>query len=454
MPRTEDFAAHANATNRAPQNAGTADLDLLGIGFGPSNLSLAIAIEEYNREHSRDQGLATRFLDAKQSFSWHNGMLLPETTMQISFLKDLVSLRTPTSPYTFVNYLHDRGRLPDFINLQTFFPSRQEFHDYLLWAADRISVPVSYGVEATKIDWQAGRFVVTTAGRAGTTGSAEMPTTETITARNVVIGAGLQPSLPEGIIPSPRAFHNHELIATLAKLPSRPNRSFLVVGSGQSAAEVTAHLHETYGDAEVHASFRRFGYTPSDDTPYANRIFDPEAVEEYYTAPSELKQRLMNYHRLTNYSAVDGGLIKEIYRREYDERVRGTRRLTVHRVTEIADLQEHDDSVSITLRDLAGRHSTRLTVDAVVFATGYAPFDIRKLLGPTIDQVAAFERELPVVERDYSFRLPGVKGRIYLNGGVEHTHGLSSSLLSNVPIRAADILGSMITEEERCVAHA
>jgi L-ornithine N5-oxygenase len=55
--------------------------------------------------------------------------------LQISFLKDLVTLRNPTSPYSFVNYLKAHGRLVDFINLGTFYPCRMEFNDYLRWVA-------------------------------------------------------------------------------------------------------------------------------------------------------------------------------------------------------------------------------------------------------------------------------------------------------------------------------
>ncbi len=52
---------------------------------------------------------------------------------------DLVTQRDHTSSYSFLNYLNDRGRLSAFINLQTFTPSRREFHDYLPWAACRLS---------------------------------------------------------------------------------------------------------------------------------------------------------------------------------------------------------------------------------------------------------------------------------------------------------------------------
>jgi L-ornithine N5-oxygenase len=83
--------------------------DILGIGFGPSNLALAIALDEEVRFLERKPRM--RFLDRQADFTWHGGMLLPDSHMQISFLKDLVSLRDPTSPFSFVNYLHKKGRL-------------------------------------------------------------------------------------------------------------------------------------------------------------------------------------------------------------------------------------------------------------------------------------------------------------------------------------------------------
>lgn len=439
MPTTQQRVESDSLTAELPNGVIPSSVDILGIGFGPTNLSLAIAIEENNQDLPGRQKLSARFLEAKQQFGWHNGMLLPNATMQISFLKDLVSLRAPTSPYTFVNYLHEKQRLSDFINLKTFFPSRKEFHDYLLWAANRVSTPVSYGLAAKQIEWHAGRFAVTTAQSANADAS-------TIYARNIVIGMGYRPVLPEGIVPSSRIFHNHDLLSSLKTLPARPNMRFLVVGAGQSAAEVVAYLHEAYRDAEVHASLRRFGYSPSDDTPYVNRIFDPASVDDFYTAPPELKKRLLAYHWPTNYAAVDAELINELYRREYDETIGGVRRLHVHRTTEVERLDEDGNGVAVVLRDLGGRHSKQLNVDAIVFATGFKAFDLRDLFGSTINPAPAFNGGLPVVRRNYSLDLPSIPGRIYLNGGVQHSHGLTSSLLSNVAVRAADILDAISTD--------
>jgi L-ornithine N5-oxygenase len=70
-------------------------------------------------------------------------MLLDDATMQVSFLKDLVTLRNPTSEFSFLCYLHSKGRLIDFINHKNLFPLRVEFHDYFAWAAAGRG-PVSY----------------------------------------------------------------------------------------------------------------------------------------------------------------------------------------------------------------------------------------------------------------------------------------------------------------------
>lgn len=437
MPAMQQGVESYDLTDKVPRLGKSKLVDILGIGFGPSNLSLAIAIEESNQKKSGKEKLTAQFLEAKSEFSWHKGMLLPNATMQISFLKDLVSLRTPTSPYSFVSYLHEKQRLVDFVNLKTFFPSRKEYHDYLVWAAKRISIPVSYGVAARHIDWQSGCFTVKTF-LTGDEDAAGM-----IFARNIVIGMGYQPVLPEGVLPSARVFHNHNLLSSIAALPSRPSRRFLVVGAGQSAAEVIAYLHETYSDAEIHASLRRFGYSMADDTPYVNRIFNPASVDEFYTAPAELKKQLLAYHWPANYSAVDSDLINELYRREYSELIDKSRRLYIHKTTSVSQIEEDADGVNIVISDIGGRHSQKIRVDALIFATGFRPFDMRDMLGPSINADIAFDENQPIVNRDYSLPLPDISGKIHLNGSVEHSHGLTSTLLSNVAMRAADILDAI-----------
>jgi L-ornithine N5-oxygenase len=68
---------------------------------------------------------------------------------------------------------------------------------------------------------------------------------------------------------------------------------FLVVGGGQSAAEVTRHLHRSYPKALVECAFNSYGFQPADDSPYANKVFDPQAVDHFFDAEDDVRVELM-----------------------------------------------------------------------------------------------------------------------------------------------------------------
>ncbi|WP_243707349.1 SidA/IucD/PvdA family monooxygenase [Micromonospora sp. KC606] len=409
--------------------------DLIGIGFGPSNLALAVAVAEHEHEHA----LAAAFLESKPAFRWHEGMLIDGATMQVSFLKDLVTLRDPSSAYSFLSYLHEKGRLIDFINHKELYPSRTEFHDYFAWAAARLEHLVTYECAVTHIEpvWAGDRiahFAV------HTRRSPDRP----LPARNLVLATGLRPRMPDGVQPGPRVWHNHELLYRTGPLHDTAPRRLVVVGAGQSAAETAEYLHRTFGTAEINLVFARYGFSPADDSPFANRIFDPAAVDDFFAADDETKQRLLKYHANTNYSVVDLELIDELYRRHYQERVNGHERLRFLKASRIASLDERDDTVVVRVaHQLDGTIST-IEADAVVFATGYRPPDHTPLLGGVADLVVRDTAGRPVVDRDYRLRLRvPATGGIYLQGGTEHTHGITASLLSNSAVRAGEILASI-----------
>ncbi|KAL8883237.1 MAG: hypothetical protein Q9192_007331, partial [Flavoplaca navasiana] len=110
--------------------------DLVCIGFGPASLAIAIAL------HDRAIDARVLYIEKQRSFIWHAGMLLPDARMQISFLKDLATLRDPTSKFTFINYLKSKNRLVAFTNLSTFLPLREEYNDYMSWCASHFEEDV------------------------------------------------------------------------------------------------------------------------------------------------------------------------------------------------------------------------------------------------------------------------------------------------------------------------
>src|SRR5258708_26648482 len=112
------------------------DVELLAIGAGPSNLALAVALEELAPD---DLARNSVLIERSDAVAWQQGLLLPWVTSQISFLKDLVTLRNPSSRFSFVNYLHSIGRLDEFINMGGLWPYRTEISSYLAWVADSLA---------------------------------------------------------------------------------------------------------------------------------------------------------------------------------------------------------------------------------------------------------------------------------------------------------------------------
>jgi L-ornithine N5-oxygenase len=430
--------------------------DLVGIGFGPSNLALAIAATEHN-EVADGQPLSVRFLERQPAFGWHRGMLLDDATMQVSFLKDLVTLRNPASRFSFLSFLHDRERLIDFINHKSLFPLRLEFHDYLEWAAQKVDNLVSWDSEVVGIAPVEEAGVIAYLDVTAVTGG------ETVTwrARNVVLGTGLVPRLPDGVTASDRVWHSEHLLGhverfeaghpgEVASAQSTPPSRFIVVGAGQSAAEVTSFLHQRYPTAEVCAVFSRYGYSPADDSPFANRIFDPAAVDDFYDAPADVKAMLVDYHGNTNYSVVDGELIEDLYRRAYQEKVTGNQRLKMLNVCRVRDVIETEDGVEAVIESLNTGEKSDLRADVIVYSTGYRPADPYPMLGELGALCPPDETGRVQLERDYRVVTePDLECGIYLQGGSEHTHGLSSSLLSNSAVRAGEILDSIVRRGAR-----
>ncbi|AZM51501.1 L-lysine 6-monooxygenase [Streptomyces sp. WAC 01529] len=425
--------------------------DVVGIGFGPSNLSLAIALEEFRAKDPQNE-INALFLERQLSFGWHRNMLLPSATMQISFLKDLVTFRNPTSSFSFIAYLHESGRLPQFVNNQDFFPTRQEFHQYLEWAQARVADRIAYDSKVTSIRLPPGadaeradRLRLEVADATGRTG-------RVVEARNVVISTGLVPSMPEGTERDERVWHSSEFLEKYHRADPGELRRVAVVGAGQSAAEITRFLYDELPHAEVWAVIPSYGYSVADDTPFANQIFDPGAVDDYYYGTDQTREAFWRYHRNTNYSVVDDEVIRALYRRSYDDEVRNVERLHFLNLSRVTGVKRVGAETRVSLQVGPDAEVRELDFDALICATGYQTMEPTGLLGELDRHCLRDEAGRYRVERDYRIVTdPEMRCGIYLQGGTEHTHGLTSSLLSNIAVRSGEIADSIIS---RCVERA
>ncbi|KIK69359.1 hypothetical protein GYMLUDRAFT_67995 [Collybiopsis luxurians FD-317 M1] len=384
--------------------------DLIGVGFGPSNVAIAGAlIEKWGVPQSEPQKSIQKvlFIEKHPTFQWHPGMLLPGAQMQISFLKDLATLRSPQSPLTFMNYLHVHDRLSAFINRGSFTPSRKEFADYLGWAARYVEekgVNVNYGQEVVGID-ESPDGLVTVTSRSVSDGQLHVFIT-----RNLVVSPGGRPRIPTAVAPLLKdpsilerstLLHSSEykycvdrLLKSISSGMPRPLR-VAVIGGGQSAAEVTINLLNLLGDIpagngavghRVDMIIRKGSLKPSDDTPFSNEIFDPEITSAWFGTNEQGRDRIMTEYKSTNYSVVNPRTVEALYEIIYDQKVEDAiasrnlnkstppPRINIRSHMHIPALKyvEPSKTFSFTLQNIRTREIFEdERYDAVICATGY-----------------------------------------------------------------------------------
>ena len=300
--------------------------DLVCVGFGPASLAVAVAIHDALEAGQLATAPRVLFLEKQGRFAWHAGMLLPGAKMQISFIKDMASLRDPRSNFTFLNYLHCHGRLVEFTNLGTFLPSRNEYEDYLRWCAGHFDDVVSYGSEVLSVHPQQG----TAAASGGPLEIFEVVSRDVATgaearyrAKNVILAIGGQPSIPR-VLPaaSPKVVHSSQyahLVPRILTNTSAPYR-VAVVGAGQSAAEIFSNVQTLYPNSRTWMVMRSEFLKPSDDSPFVNSIFNPEFVDSLYPRSTQDRRHLISSAKATNYGVVRLELIEKLYELMYDQR--------------------------------------------------------------------------------------------------------------------------------------
>jgi L-ornithine N5-oxygenase len=416
----------------------TLEYDVIGLGFGPANLAIAVALDEDRRV--REHGLRYCFLEKKPAFEWHGGMLLDDSRMQISFLKDLATLRNPSSRYTFINYLHEKRRLEAFINISTFTPSRLEYNDYLGWAAAQFSDRVHYGEEVIGVEPVLDGGEVT---RVKVISRLADGRTRARITRNLVVSIGGEPVVPAAFRPlkgDARVMHSSAYLERIHAC-GEPKR-LAVLGSGQSAAEIFSDLCSRYPNAEVSLVMRSQALRPADDSPFINEIFDPSYTDVVYGQSPEEREAFIQANAQTNYSVVNLDLIESIYHRLYLQKVTGHAPHSLLPQRTIEAVQAGDAGIRLTLSGPQGVED-RL-YDAVVLATGYRRDGYKSLLGGLAEHLGEG------VERDYRLCCqPQMSAGIFLQGCCEASHGLSDTLLSVLAIRSQEVVDALLDDRRQ-----
>ncbi|KAI9835356.1 MAG: hypothetical protein M1838_005324 [Thelocarpon superellum] len=386
--------------------------------------------------------------------------------MQISFVKDLATLRNPRSEFTFLNYLHSQGRLAPFTNLGTFLPLRLEYEDYMRWCAGSFQHVVAYGQEVLAVTPQTpayssapvASFVVS---------SRDLRSGQIIhrRSRHVIVAVGGKPQIPPSLPQHhPRVIHSSQYAAAVPALLSDAHQPYriAVLGSGQSAAEIFHDLRSRYPRAATSLIIKGSALRPSDDSPLyvllnnsaglgklmrhsVNEIFDPDRVDDVYYQPAGARAAALSLDRGTNYGVVRLELLEQIYMDMYTQRLmdadeeRWQHRILPYRVVDRVAVKHAESGLRLHLRATADAPTNgaimseplTLDVDALLVATGYLRNAHEELLRP-LEHLRAKpntrDHRLWEVARDYRVALDPTKvdaeAGIWLQGCNESTHGV------------------------------
>ncbi|MEU4133194.1 lysine N(6)-hydroxylase/L-ornithine N(5)-oxygenase family protein [Streptomyces wuyuanensis] len=400
--------------------------DFIGIGLGPFNLGLACLTEPVDE-------LNGLFLESKPDFEWHSGMFLDGAHLQTPFMSDLVTLADPTSPYSFLNYLKEKGRLYSFYIRENFYPLRTEYNDYCRWAAAKLS-SIRFGTTVTRVEYEAEDEVYAVRTTAG----------ETFRGRRLVLGTGTPPYVPDSCRELDGDFvHNSRYLQAKEELQRKG--SITLVGSGQSAAEI---YYDLLAEIDVHGYrlnwvTRSPRFFPLEYTKLTLEMTSPEYVDYFHALPEATRYRLETQQK-NLFKGIDGDLINEIFDLLYQKSLGGpvpTRLLTN---TALCTASYENGAYTLGLRQEEQEKDFEIRTEGLILATGYR-YVTPEFLDPVRDRLRWDGQGRFDVARNYSIDTTG-RGVFLQNAGV-HTHSITSPDLGMGAYRNAYIIAELLGRE-------
>ncbi|TDD31834.1 lysine 6-monooxygenase [Nonomuraea terrae] len=413
----------------------SAPYDLLGVGIGPFNLSLAAlsdGVPEVN----------ALFLDAKPAFSWHPGLLMEGTVLQVPFLADLVTMADPTSQWSYLNYVRRHDRMFSFFFSERFHIPRREYDHYCRWVAERLP-SCRFDAKVTALSWDetAGAFSVTYRSAAGASATAH--------ARQVVLGVGTVPVVPEPLRPlleAGRVLHSADYLAHRDRLAAAGDVT--VVGAGQSGAEVVLDLLRRQDGTGAGGPYVRWlsrtpAFAPMEYSKIGLEHFTPDYVDYFRGLPEDRRERLVR-EQWQLYKGVSAETLGDIHDELYERTIGGAEpRAALHPGVEVVSAAADGDGYALTCRHGEQEAFFQVRTSAVVLATGYAAAR-PAFLEPLADLIDWDAKGRYQVDGDYRVALdPRVSGAVFAQNAEMHSHGVGAPDLTLGAWRAARILNAV-----------
>jgi L-ornithine N5-monooxygenase len=405
------------------------DVELLAVGAGPSNLALAVGLEELAPGLARD----SLVIDRNHEISWQRNMLMPEVQSNTTFLKDMVTMRNPRSKFTFLNYLHSVGRLNQFVNLSSFTPYRHEVAGYLKWVGETLSlVDLQMDVECVDIApvWTGGTL---------TGWETQLAGGDTIRSRYLSLGIGRDAFIPEPLcrLKPERVIHSTQYRQRIEAMRKDLPYRVAVVGAGQSAGELFCAVLSDLPECRPTMVMRSVGLNYYETSKFNNELYFPAFVDQFHGARPEARRQILTEMRHTNYAGLAPDTIEWLYRQFYLDKLSNRSRLQMINMHDVTGARDDGDEIVLELTDWRTGATQELRADLVLLGTGFSP-QMPRMVRRIADAIGLDEIN---VTRDYRLVIDRpAAAACYLHGVNEATHGISDSLLSVLAFRANDII--------------
>lgn len=429
----------------APTGPAAEPLDLLGVGIGPFNLSLAALADAV-------PGLTTAFYDQRPGFHWHPGLLIDGATLQVPFLADLVTLADPTSRWSFLNWLRTRQRLYPFYFAERFHVHRAEYDAYCRWVAEALPT-THFGQQVDTVRWNPGRALfeidhthLDAQGEAEALGRTH--------ARHLVLGIGTEPHVPEPLRPLAEApavpvVHSAHYLEQRERLLAADH--ITVVGSGQSGAEIFLDLLRARPSGRERLTWlaRTPAFAPMEYSKLGLEHFTPDYTRYFHGLDEDVRDRLVagqwQLHKGIDAETI-AAIHDELYRRTLDGGWPDAVLTPGVSVRTAGRIGAHGIELHLEHADQGAR--SRLVTEAVVLATGYRERPLDRLLGPLDPYVRRDAAGRPKIDARHRVVLdPAVTGHVYVQNAERHTHGVGTPDLGLAAWRAAVVLNDLTGEE-------
>lgn len=400
--------------------------DLIGVGTGPANLSVAALLAKFTAK-------TALFLERQTDFHWHPGMLLPRSELQVNVLKDLVTPVDPTNPCSFLNFIVESGRFYAHLTADFERVHRMEYDQYLRWVISRLP-NVMPGCGVTDIVYDETFRVVA-------------PSVQ-LRSRGLSIAIGPAPFIPvaaQGFL-HPAVIHSSAFATDFESVAAgRAPHRVLIVGGGQSGAEIfQSLLGQPDRFARVDWVTRRNGLPPLDEAHFSNEFFSPQYARYFDSLSSSARSKDFLSKKLLN-DGISQHTLGEIYRDLYFLRyLKGCdNKYNIHANTELISLAgSASGGINAQLRNTLDNTAFELAPSIVVLCTGY------QYKFPSILENACRGRlDFQNFETDSGFRLiwDGPEDRpIYLLNSGSQNCGVADRDLSLMAWRAASVVNSLL----------